>query len=73
MTNARVTIKDVYELVDSKIDTLEKRVMHRVEEIEEDVKTNTTFRNQLIGKMTVVFIAIGFVVNWLWDYFINNK
>jgi len=38
-----------------------------------DVDQNTTFRNQLVGKMTAIFAIIGIGVNLLWDYIFNRK
>jgi len=67
--NGNVTLKDVYEAINA----LENRVMHRVEKIEENVEENTTFRNQLIGKMTALFVILGIGINALWDLFINRK
>jgi len=69
MTNGKVTLKDVY----GAINDLENKVVHRIEAVEQKVDENTDFRNQLIGKITVIFAAIGIGVNWLWDAIINNK
>ena len=69
MTNDKVTLRDVYDAVNS----LEAKMTHRVEKLEVCVDDNTNFRNQLIGKMTVIFAVIGISVNWLWDIFVNKK
>lgn len=69
MTKETVTLRDVYEAINK----LEDRMAHRIEKIETDVDQNTTFRNQLIGKMTVIFAIIGVGVNWAWDIFVNRK
>ena len=70
MTNgSKVTLRDIYEAINA----LEAKMTHRMEKVEGDVEENTTFRNQLIGKMTVIFAVIGVSVNLLWDYIFNNK
>lgn len=37
-------------------------------EIKKDVDENTDFRNQLVGKMTVVFAVIGLGINIAYDW-----
>ena len=63
-----ITLKDVYDVVQR----LEDKMDGRFEKIEEEVATNTNFRNQLIGKITVVVVFIGLGINMAWDYIFNK-
>ena len=51
---------------------LEDKMDGKFEKLDEEVTKNTDFRNQLIGKITVIFAVIGVVFNYLWDYFFNK-
>lgn len=64
-----ITNQDIY----NAINDLRQEVNHNLERLEDDVKENTNFRNQLIGKITVMMALIGIGVNWLWDLFVNRK
>lgn len=63
-----ITLKDVYEVVQR----LEDKMDGKFDKLDEEVKENTNFKNQLIGKMTVIFAIIGISVNMVWDYIFNK-
>lgn len=69
MTNNRVTLRDIYDAVNA----LESKVTHRIDGVEKQVDENTSFRNQLVGKITLLFALMGIAVNWIWDVLINRK
>lgn len=73
MSNS-VSNKDLYKAIEG----LEKKILHYIEKNEDEclkrhdsllemVKQNTDWRNQATGKLTVLFVFIGLVVNWFWD------
>jgi hypothetical protein len=66
--NDRVTIRDVY----NQVAGLEKKLGERIDKVEIEVDANTTFRNQLIGKITVIVALLGIGINWLWDSLVNR-
>jgi len=68
MTNNKVTLRDVYDLVERKTNSLETKFEHKIEKLEIQIDCNTDFRNQLVGKMTVIFVVIGTAINFVWDY-----
>lgn len=71
--NGRVTLRDVYEAVSDLEAKVDKRYEARFQHLELAVEENTTFRNQLIGKITAIFTILGIGINFVWDYFVNNK
>jgi len=55
------------------IERLESKIVHRIELLETEVRDTTNWRNQLTGKLTVVFAVIGLGINFLWDTIFNRK
>ncbi len=66
---AAITNQDIYELIDSKFTAFETKYDRRLELMQNQINTKTDFRNQMVGKMTVIFAVIGVGINWLWDLF----
>ena len=73
MSNERVTLRDVYDAIGDLEAKIDKRYEARFLHIETTVEENTTFRNQLIGKITVLFAVVGLGINFLWDWFFNQR
>jgi hypothetical protein len=63
-----VTNKDIYEAVNN----LERKLLHRIERIENEVKDNTNWRNKITGQITLIVMAVGFAVNFIWDFIIRR-
>lgn len=59
-----ITNKDLYEAINE----LRKEISHRLEKVEEKVEDNTAWRNQLTGKIAVLFIIIGAGINLAMDW-----
>ena len=64
-----VSNKDLYEAIES----LEKKMVHRVELIETNVLKHDRWINQITGKVTVIMVFIGIGINWAWDMLLNRK
>ena len=41
--------------------------------LRKEVDSNTTWRNQLTGKIFVMITVMGIGVNWAWDFFVNRN
>ena len=61
--NGKVTTKDVYELVDKKIDALEKKVIHRIERVEDKAVKNKSSVSKLTGSVNTSFIIISVTIS----------
>ena len=72
MTNEKVTLRDIYDAIGALEAKITNRYDHKIETLEVCVDENTDFRNQLVGKMTVIFFVIGVAVNWICDLFRPN-
>jgi len=64
---AKATLQDVYDLVDRKFTQFEVKYDHRLEGMQTQINDNTAFKNQITGKITVLFAVIGIGINWVWD------
>ncbi len=69
MANGNITNKDIYE----KLNSMRREIMIEIKDVRVEVSENTNFRNQLIGKMTVIFTVIGFGANYVVSLFFRNK
>lgn len=63
-----ITNRDLYDA----IERLESKLSHRIERVEQCVDSNTDWRNQLTGKLTVIMIVVGAAINFLWDQIFNR-
>ncbi len=63
MTNGRPTNTDIY----NAINDFRKEMRAEHDKLETKVDANTSFRNQLTGKLTVIMVIIGLTINFLWD------
>jgi len=62
MTNGKVTLRDIYEVVNR----LEEKQDERLEKLENRVDTLENFRDRLLGIATVVGLFTGVVATWIW-------
>ena len=60
-----VTNKHIFD----EITKLRLEVKDDMKVIRDDVDDNTNWRNQITGKLTVVFVIIGIIVNFTMDWF----
>lgn len=63
-----VTNKDLYDAIDRLGNKFDQKILR----LEVKVDANTTWRNQITGKLTVLFVVIGFGINWAWDIFMQT-
>lgn len=64
-----ITLEDVLRVVNR----VEDKLDGELQTLRKEVGYNTTFRNQLVGKMTAIFAIMGVGINLAWDFFVNRK
>ena len=64
MTNGnKVTLKDIYEVVNRLEEKMDKRMCHA----EERIDILEDFKSRILGIATIVSVISGAVFSWLWE------
>jgi len=65
MANARVSQRDIYELVQKRFDRLEDKMDRRITSIEKRVDVLEDFRSYVIGIITLLGFFVGGFATWV--------
>jgi hypothetical protein len=63
MANGRITLKDIYEVVNR----LEEKMDKRMCRVEERVDILEDFKSKILGIVTIVSLVSGAVFSWFWE------
>lgn len=65
--NGRITVKEVYELVNNRFDRMEDKFDRRMNLMEGRVDVLEDFRSWVIGGLAIIGLFVGGLTTWIWS------